>query len=131
MLAVFETKRQRGLMLLAVVATLIIASIVVEFVASARADARASRVQERVRTALANPPLAGPDASLKFLREHDLKSFAREDGGVLVSADGGSLLSPRCVVARRNESDQVETRIVHRACHDVTVTADWFTRSED
>lgn len=127
----FETKRQRGLLLLAVVATLFIASVVVNFVASARSDARASRVQERVRTALANPPSPGPDASLNFLREHDLESFAREDGGVLVSADGGSVLSPRCVVARRNQSGQVETRILHRACHDVTVTADSFTTSED
>jgi hypothetical protein len=127
---VFETKRQRGLLLLIIIVGFIIASIVVDSVTSSHAGDRALRVEERVRAILVDPPSPGPDASLNFLRENDLKSFFRENGAVLVSADGGSVWSPRCVVARRNESGEIETRIVKRPCHDITVTTDLFEEFE-
>ncbi len=121
-----DTKRQRGILLVIIAVILLFGSLVVDLIASARADARASRVEVRVRTALEHPPAPGPDPALEFLREHDLRFFTRRDGGILVSADGGSIVSPRCVVGRRDESGLVTVRTIRRECHEVRVTADLF-----
>jgi hypothetical protein len=129
-MAVFETKRQRGVVLVLVLVAFVVISLAVNAMTSARADADASRVEQKVRAALAHPPGPGPDAALHFLRQHDLTSLDRPEGNVLVTAMAGSAWSRRCVVGRRNATGQIATRVVKMACHEVRVTSDMVPLSD-
>ena len=118
------TKRQRGLVLVAIFVVLVVASATCNRVASSRVERQVGQRESAVRSGLGafdpgRPVGFDPERSL--VTRYGLDSFGGggEPGTVFATAEARWAWESRCVVGRRVANGAVETRVVARACSEV------------
>ncbi len=118
------TKRQRGLVLVAIFAVVVVLTVTCNQVASNRVERQIEQKEDAVRGALAAFDPARPtgfDPERSPVTRFGLESFggAGEPGAVFATAEARWAWEARCVVGRRLESGAIDTRVVYSACSDV------------